>query len=58
MKLIYYSADKNELLKESRGIGFEEVLLCIEKEYLMFTQKSKKSISIRVSENDLHDIRH
>ena len=27
------------------------------KEYLMFTQKSKKSISIRVSENDFHDIR-
>ncbi len=27
------------------------------KEYLMFTQKSKKSISVRVSENDLHDIK-
>ena len=35
MKLINYSAEKNELLKESRGIGFEEVLLCIEEEKII-----------------------
>ena len=27
------------------------------KEYLTFTQKSKKSISVRVQENDLYDIK-
>ena len=27
------------------------------KAYLMFTKTSKKSISLRVSENDLHDIK-
>ena len=27
------------------------------KAYLMFTKTSKKSISVRVSENDLHDIK-
>lgn len=29
MKLIKYNNDKNEILKESRGVGFEDVLLCI-----------------------------
>ena len=29
MKLIKYDNEKNEILKESRGVGFEDVLLCI-----------------------------
>ena len=35
MKLIKYSPEKNEHLKETRGIGFEEVLLCIEEEKII-----------------------
>ena len=35
LKRIKYSTEKNEVLKQTRGVGFEDVLLCINNDRVM-----------------------